>query len=57
MATQVVVVLQFTELPAVPPKETELSRATKSVPVMVTEVPPPSGPDVVVSEVMTGAAT
>ena len=41
---------------ALPPKVTPVARA-RSVPVMVTEVPPPRGPVVVVSEVMTGAAT
>jgi hypothetical protein len=44
MALHEVVEAQLTEVPAEAPKATVLAPTTKPVPVMVTSVPPPTGP-------------
>jgi hypothetical protein len=45
VAVQVVVDAQLTALAALPPKATVLEPTTKPAPVIVTLVPPASGPD------------
>ena len=45
VAVQVVADEQLTEVPGVDPKVTDVLPMKKLVPVMVTTVPPPRGPD------------
>jgi hypothetical protein len=54
---QVVVVEQVTAVAAVDPKLAVVDPTTKPVPVTVTAVPPPSGPEIGLMAVTTGTAT
>ena len=54
VATQVVVELQLTAVPAVPPKAAVVAPVTKPEPVTVTTVAPPRGPAVGLMAVTTG---
>jgi len=57
VATHVVVVEQLTEVPGTPPKEAVVDPTTNPDPVMVTTVPPVTGPVTGVIPVMLGART
>ncbi|MGC9960587.1 MAG: hypothetical protein ABSE47_01645 [Acidimicrobiales bacterium] len=57
VATQLVVEAQLTAVPAPEPKLTVLEPATKPVPVIVTTVPPTSGPALGETAVTDGVAS